>query len=69
MRWKRFCALSKKYIVVPSLENIKIDCLGDKKVFYFRYRQNAAKIMFSLFSRHENRAKLSVHFKLQVGNR
>ena len=32
------------------------------------YRQDAAKIIFSLFSRNKNRAKLRVHFKLQVGN-
>ena len=32
------------------------------------YRQDVAKIIFSLFSRNKNLAKLRVHFKLQVGN-
>lgn len=30
-----------------------------------RYRQDASKILFSLFSQNKNRAKLSQHFKLQ----
>ena len=32
------------------------------------YRQDVAKMIFSLFSRNKNLAKLRVHFKVQVGN-
>ena len=64
-----FFLLCHETVVVPSLVRINIDSFGDIICYNLvTGNQMSQKLLFTLFSRNENLAKLRVHFKLRVGN-